>query len=233
MKRPWAVVVIFLVGLGLGGTAVWALTRDDSGSGNTDLATKNDTSSVGSTGSSNDLLARLSKGAKATYHVRYAAGSDSGPHAVLEVWHTGDRVRRDITVVGSNETTHTEEFLKDGQYVRCVQLGAKPWQCVAAPAEEANLKDPVGGAAANIRGRDVTITDETVADHPVQCYAVEPASPSAKPSKFCLSEDDVPLSIDGGDGKPTTATNYDKQVPDSVFTYPATVAGLTPTTASA
>jgi hypothetical protein len=67
----------------------------------------------------------------------------------------------------------------------------------------------------------------------VKCYEVEPANSSAKPSRFCLSDEDVPLSIDGGDGKPTTATNYDFDVPDSVFTYPATVAGLkSPTTAS-
>ncbi len=230
MKRPWAVVLIFLVGLALGGTAVWAVTRD---SGNdTDLATKNGADNTRSA-SSTDLVARLAKGEQATYHVRYAAGSESGPHAILEVWHTADRVRRDVTVIGSSETTHTEEFLNNGNYVRCVKLEDHPWQCVSAPAEEANLKDPVGGAAANVRGKTVTVTDDTIADHPVTCYEVEAPSPSAKPSKFCLSEDNVPLSIDGGDGKPTTATNYDTTVPDSVFTYPATVAGLTPTTAAA
>jgi hypothetical protein len=165
--------------------------------------------------------------------VRYAAGDESSAHAILEVWHEPDRIRRDITVVGSTETTHTREFLNNGQYVRCVQLDGEPWQCVAAPAEQANLKDPLGGAAANVGGKDVTVTNAVVADHPVKCYEVAAASSSAKPSKFCLSDDNVPLSIDGGDGKPTTATNYDSTVPDSVFTYPATVAGLTPTTAAA
>jgi hypothetical protein len=230
MKRPWAIVVIFIAGLALGGSVVWAVAgNDDSGSGDTNLATNNSSTNSG-TANSNELVARLADGEKATFHVRYAAGSESGPHAILEVWHTADRVRRDVSVVGSTESTKTEEFLNNGQYVRCVLLDGRPWQCVAAPAAEANLKDPLGGAAGNVKGKDVTVSDDTIAGAKVKCYAVPAASSSAKPSRFCLSDDNVPLSIDGGDGKATTATNYDTNVPDSVFTYPATVAGLSSST---
>ena len=213
---------------------VYAVTGNDSGDDGTKVNTSKNASSSGAAGNSNELLDRLSEGAKATYHVRYVAGDDSGPHAVLEVWHSKDKVRRDVTVTGSTgETTRTEEFLKDGNYVRCVLLEGHPWQCVAAPASQATLQDPLNGAASNARGKDVTVTSETIAGHSVKCYTVEPGSSSAKPAKFCLSDDNVPLSIDGGDGKPTTASNYDLTVSDSVFTYPATVAGLTtPTTAT-
>lgn len=223
MKRPWVVALIFLAGLTIGGTVVWSVAGGDSDG--TKLSTKNGSSSSNSSSSADELFDRLAKGEKATYHVRYTTGNESGPHAVLEVWHDGDRVRRDVVLVGTTETTHTSEFLQGGKFVRCVLLDNRPWQCVAAPAQQANLQDPLGGASDGLKGREVTQSSDSVAGHPVTCYTVE-ATAGAKPSQFCLSDDNVPLRIDGGDGKPTTATNYDLTVDDSVFKYPATVAGL-------
>jgi hypothetical protein len=223
MKRPWAIALVFIVGLAIGGAVVWKVADGDSNGGKTNLSAKNGSTS-NSSSSADELFDRLARGADAKYHVRYSTGVESGPHAVLEVWHDGDRVRRDVVLIGTTETAHTEEFLSDGKFVRCVQVDNKPWQCVGAPAETANLQDPVAGAADKLKGRDVTQSTDTIAVHPVTCYTVA-APAGGKPSEFCLSDDDVPLRIDGGDGKPTTATNYDRTVDDSVFTYPATVAG--------
>lgn len=232
MKRPWAIALIFVAGLAIGGGVVWAVSNDDSGSSGTNLSAKN-SASASSSGTSNDLIGRLAQGAKTTFHVRYATGPESGSHAVLEVWHTADKVRRDVTIVGTSETTHTSEFLQNGQFVRCVLLETHPWQCVAAPAAQANLLDPLGGAGNKVKGKDATLSTDTIAGHDASCYTIAPASSSAKPSEFCLSSEDVPLRIDGGDGKPVTATNYDLNVDSSVFAYPAAVAGLTAPTSAA
>lgn len=224
MKRPWALAAIFVAGIVLGGAVVFALADDDSG---TNVDTQNGGSRTTQSAQSTELVDRLAKAEDATFHVRYTTGDINGAHAVLEVWHGPDRVRRDLKVTGSTgERTETREFLNDGKFVRCALIADHPWQCVAAPASEANLQDPLGGAGAGVTGRDMTVTDDTVAGHAVKCYTAEPASSSAKAAKFCLSKEHVPLLIDGGDGKATTATNYDFEVPDSVFTYPAQVAGL-------
>jgi len=226
MKRPWALPAIFVAGIVLGGAVVFAVADNDSGSTNVDTKNGQGDNTTGSA-TSNELLDRLAKGEQATYHVRYTTGDVSRAHAILEVWHGPDRVRRDLRVTGSTgESTQTREFLNDGKFVRCALIADNPWQCVAAPASQANLQDPLGGAGAGVTGRDMTVTDDTVAGHAVKCYTAEAANSSAKPVKFCLSKEHVPLLIDGGDGKETTATNYDFDVPDSVFKYPAQVAGL-------
>jgi hypothetical protein len=174
-----------------------------------------------------DLLHRLDAAQKATFHVRYTTGSASGSHAILEVWHTPDRVRRDLTAVSPTQgTAHTEEILANKKYVRCVQFAGTDWQCVGAPTGSAGtLTDPLQGAAPDLSGRKVTLTHSVLIGKPVRCYAVAAAAAQTKPSQFCLTDDNVPLRIDGGDGKPVEATNYDHVVPNSVFTPPATVAG--------
>jgi hypothetical protein len=174
-----------------------------------------------------DLLQRLAAAQRATFHVRYTTGSASGSHAILEVWHTPDRVRRDLTAISPTEgTAHTEEILADNKYVRCVQFEGQDWQCVGAPtASSGTLTDPLQGAKPDLTGRKVTLTHSVIVGKPVRCYTVAAASTKAKPSQFCLTDDDVPLRIDGGDGKPVEATNYDAVVPKSLFTPPAKVAG--------
>src|ERR1043165_7356196 len=105
MKRPWAIALIFIAGivLGVGGVLV-ATAGNDSGDNGTSVNTKN--ASKGGTASANELLNRLGRGSKATYHVRYAAGSEAGAHAVLDVWHKNENtVRRDVTATSSTGET--------------------------------------------------------------------------------------------------------------------------------
>jgi hypothetical protein len=221
VKRWWALTLIFVAGTGAGGAVVWGVSRDGS-SGSKSSSTTIAAAKPAVTATGQELLDRLAAGQKATFHVRYSYGNATGANAVLEVWHASDRVRRDIIVIAPTEgTSHTEEFLEKAQYTRCLLLDGQPWQCDAAPAQTANLIDPLGGANHDVTGRTVTVTDDTIAGHAVRCYHVDPASATAKPSQFCLSAENVPLRIDGGDGKPVDATNYDFTVPDSAFTHPA------------
>ncbi len=233
--KQWQIGALFAAGLVVGGTVVWLLTRS-SGS---------DSHAAGASGSqavigpqpitssapalatnSQDLLQRLAAAQKATFHVRYTTGSASGSHAILEVWHTADRVRRDLTAISPSEgTAHTEEILAKGKYVRCLKVPDADWQCVGGPTSSAGtLADPLQGAKPDLTGRKVTLTHSTIAGEAVRCYTVS-ASTGKGPSQFCLTNDNVPLRIDGGDGKPVDATNYDVVVPNSVFTPPAKVAG--------
>lgn len=216
----------------LGGTAVWLITRSsDSGSPAGGAASKGTSGSTSSTPgvsvNAKEFLDRIDKASKATFHVRYSTGSATGSHAVLEIWHTADRVRRDVQAVSATEgTAHTEEILANNKLVRCVLFAGKPWQCVGAPTSAgASVADPLQGADHDVAGRKVTVTVDTIAGHPAKCYTVAAGTTTAKPSRYCLSADNVPLRIDGGDGKPVDATNYDTNVPSSVFTPPAKVAG--------
>ena len=218
-------MLIFVAGTGAGGAVVWGVSQagGSGSSGSKPPATSAAAPAPAVTATGQELLDRLAAGQKATFHVRYSYGSAaSGANAVLEVWHTPDRVRRDIIVIAPTEgTSHTEEFLDKSRYVRCLLLDGQPWQCGAASAQTANLQDPLGGANHDVNGKTVTVTDDTIAGHAVRCYHVAPATASALPSQFCLSAENVPLRIDGGDGKPVDATNYDLTVPNSAFTQPA------------
>jgi hypothetical protein len=233
--KQWQIGALFAAGLVVGGTVVWLVTRSSGSSPSAAGTTSRPvigphpvtSSAPGLAVNAQDLLHRLDAAAKATFHVRYTTGSPSGSHAILEVWHTGDRVRRDLTAISTTEgTAHTEEILANNKYVRCVQFAGTGWQCVGAPTASAGtLTDPLQGAAPDLSGRKVTLTRTVLIGQPVRCYTVAAASPAGKPSRFCLTNDNVPLRIDGGDGKPVDATNYDTVVPNSVFTPPAKVAG--------
>ena len=231
--KQWQVVALFVAGIVLGGTAVWFFTRSDDSSpragatSQTGVPSSSTSQSAGVATNAKELLDRLDNASKATYHVRYTTGSASGSHAVLEVWHTADQVRRDLIAISPTEgTAHTEEILTKKRYVRCVLFAGKPWQCVGAPTTAGSkLSDPLQGAESDVAGRKVTVSHLTLAGHPTTCYTVAAATSASKPSQYCLSSDNVPLRIDGGDGKPVDATNYDKVVPNSVFTPPGPVAG--------
>jgi hypothetical protein len=234
--KQWQIGALFAAGLVVGGTVVWLLTRS-SGSSPHAAGTSGSqpvigphpvtSSAPGVATNAQDLLQRLDAAQRATFHVRYTTGSASGSHAILEVWHTPDRVRRDLTAVSTTEgTAHTEEILANNKYVRCVQFEGKEWQCVGAPTSSSGtLTDPLQGAEKDMTGRKVTLTRSVIVGNPVRCYTVAAASATAKPSQFCLTNDNVPLRIDGGDGKPVEATNYDAVVPKSLFTPPAKVSG--------
>jgi hypothetical protein len=232
LKR-WQIVALFVAGLMLGGTAVWLLTRSDDSSpraaatGQTQAPATSGSSAPGVATNAQELLDRIDEASNATYHVRYTTGSASGSHAVLEVWHTPDRVRRDIVAFSPSEgTAHTVEILANTKYVRCVQFAGKSWQCLGAPlASSSSLTDPLQGVAHDVAGKKVSRSDTTIVGHPATCYTVASTIASNKPTQFCLSVENVPLRIDGGDGKPVDATSYDKTVPNSVFTPPAPVVG--------
>jgi len=232
--RRWYIGAIFAVGLALGGTVVWLITRSDDSSPHAGQSSNAPTSGSstslppGVSVNAQQLLDRLDHASKSTFHVRYATGSASESHATLEIWHTADRVRRDVIAVSSTEgTVHTEEFLTKEKFVRCASFDGKNYQCVGAPLTAgSSLSDPLQGAdKGGVIGRKVTISQTTVAGQPATCYTVAGADSSSAPSQFCLSADNVPLRIDGGDGKPVIATNFDQDVPSSIFTPPASVTG--------
>ena len=144
---------------------------------------------------------------------------------MLEVWHTPDSVRRDLIAVSPTQgTAHTIEILNDGKYVRCVKFDAGSFQCVGAPLSEAGtLTDPLQGNSRDVEGKTVTLTHTTIAGMPADCYTVPQDGAGAKPRVFCLSEDNIPLRIDGGDGKPVDATSLDHDIPAGIFDPPAPV----------
>lgn len=228
MKRWLVVLLIFVAGTAAGGGIVWALSRgDDSPS---KLATTA-TTKAGVSTSAQELLNRLAAGEKGTYHVRYTYSGNAGTSAVMEIWRKADRVRRDLTVVSPIEgTAKTQEILDNGKLVRCLLLADHPWQCTSADTRAAaTLSDPANGVNRDVAGKTVQVTDEQIAGHDAKCYSVAPASTptsgAPKPIQFCFSAESVPLRIDGGDGKPVNATNYDFTVPDATFTPPAPVTG--------
>ena len=176
-----------------------------------------------------ELIDKLNAVSHSTYHVRYSTGSAGASNAVIEVWRTANETRRDIIAVSSvNGTAHTEEFLTKTSYVRCVSFDGKPFECVGAPTSQgASLNDPLQGAnKAGVANKKVTLSTMKVAGADTTCYTIGADSPTLAGAKFCLDNaNNVPLYIDGGDGKPVEATNFDTNVPASVFTPPAKVAG--------
>ena len=227
MKRWWVIAAIFAAGILLGGAVVWVVARGDSpGKKSTVAADKPKASAP-----AQELLDRIDAGEKGTYHVRYSYTGSSGTGAVMEIWRKAERVRRDLTVVSPVEgTAKTEEILQNGTLTRCLLIGDHPWQCTGAPVQAAGtLKSPINGVNADVAGKTVAVSDDTIAGQPAKCYTVTPASTAstltAQPVQFCFSAESVPLRIDGGDGKPVNATNFDFTVDDGVFTPPAQVAG--------
>lgn len=228
--KQWQLGALFAAaGLVVGGSVVWLVTSGDGSTpraGGTAGAGRSSSAAPGVSANAQELLDRLDDSSKGTFHVRYSTGSTSTSSATLEIWHAGDRVRRDVVAVSSSQgTAHTVEILDGGKFVRCVQFDGKPFQCTGAPTSAASsLTDPLQGAKTDVTGKRVTVASEVIAGQPARCYTVAAVAP-AKPSQFCLSKDNVPLRIDGGDGKPVDATDYDTDVPASVFTPPASVAG--------
>jgi hypothetical protein len=230
VKRWLAIAAIFAAGIVLGVVIVWALGRDDSSSRSGDTVAADKAAAPKLSAPAQELLDRFDAGAKGTYHVRYSYSGNSGTSAVMEVWRKAERVRRDLVVVSPVEgTARTEEILDGGKLVRCLLLADHPWQCTAADVRQAgSLQDPLNGVNHDVAGKTVGVTTEQIAGHDATCYTITPQSTSssvAKPVQFCFSAESVPVRIDGGDGKPVTATNYDFTVDDSVFTPPAAVAG--------
>jgi hypothetical protein len=225
VKRWLVATVIFVAGTAAGGLVVWKVS-DSGDSGSAARGSKVDASKPRASATGKELLDRLAAGTKSTFHVRYSYSTPNGASFTLEVWHRPDRVRRDIVAVSPTEgTSHTEEFLEDGKLTRCLLLDGHPWQCVAGSTGGSDLTDPLNGADHNVDDKTVTVTDDTIAGHPARCYHAASAVAGGKSTQFCFSSDNVPLRIDGGDGKPVDATNYDTSVPDSVFAHPAPVAG--------
>jgi hypothetical protein len=233
LKR-WQVAALFASGLAVGGTVVWLITGSDDSSPQAGPTTSgNPTSSastsdgVGIATNAQVLIRRLADASDATFHVRYVTGAGLTSHATLEVWHTPDSVRRDLIAVSPTQgTAHTVEILHNGKYVRCIKLDAGDFQCVGAPTSESgSLGDPLQGNNRDVANKTVTLRHTTIAGIAADCFTVPQDTVGAKPRVFCLSKDNVPLRIDGGDGKPVDATSLDHVVPDSIFTPPAPVVG--------
>jgi hypothetical protein len=228
VKRWLVVLLIFVAGTAAGGGIVWAVSRGDDGPSK--LATTA-TKKAGVSAPAQELLDRLAIGEKGTYHVRYTYSGNSGTSAAMEIWRKAERVRRDLIVVSPIEgTARTEEILDNGKLVRCLLLADHPWQCTGVDVRSAGaLRDPANGVNHDVAGKTVEVTTEQIAGHDAKCYSITPPSTAtsvaSKPVQFCFSAESVPLRIDGGDGKPVSATNFDLTVPDSVFTPPAPVAG--------
>jgi len=173
------------------------------------------------------LIQRLASADQATFHIKYDTGAGGTSHAVLEVWHTPDAVRRDLIAVSPTQgTAHTVEILSDDEYVRCVKFDDQDYECLGAPtADIGTLGDVLQGNSRDVEGKTVTLTHTTIAGLPADCYTVPQGTVGAKPRVFCLSDDNVPLRIDGGDGKPVDATLLDHNIPDGIFEPPAPVVG--------
>jgi hypothetical protein len=171
------------------------------------------------------LLDRLASADGATFHVRYVTGGETTSHATLEVWHTPDAVRRDLIAVSPTQgTAHTVEILNNGKYIRCIKFEDTDFQCVGAPTSESgSLGDPLQGNSRDVTDKTVTLTHEDINGIPADCYTVP--QDTGNPRIFCLSKSNVPVRIDGGDGKPVDATSLDHDIPEGIFTPPAPVAG--------
>jgi hypothetical protein len=232
--KSWQIAALFASGLAVGGTVVWLITRSSDSDPEarpttSGIPTSSVTTSTGPGISVNAqrFLERIANSDDKTFHVRYTTSSASGASAVLEIWHTPDKVRRDLVAVSPvNGTAHTTEILDNGKYIRCLKLNATAWQCLSAPTSESgSLGDPLQGNSRDVQDKTVTVTKDVIAGEPVDCYTVPASLAGNSPSIYCLSEDNVPLRIDGGDGKPVEASNFDHDVPASVFDPPAPVAG--------
>jgi hypothetical protein len=232
--KSWQVAALFVAGLAVGGTVVWLITDSSDSSpqaGPTSSGTPTTSVSTsagpGIATNAQVLIQRLASADSATFHVKYATGADLTSHAVLEVWHTPDSVRRDLIAVSPTQgTAHTVEILDHGKYVRCIKFEDTDFQCVGAPTSESgSLGDPLQGNSREVANKTVTLTHTTIAGLPADCYTVPQDAVGAKPRVFCLSKDNVPLRIDGGDGKPVDATSLDHDIPSGIFDPPAPVAG--------
>ena len=80
---------------------------------------------------------------------------------------------------------------------------------MSTTADSGSLGDPLQGNSRDVEGKTVTLTHTTIAGLPADCYTIPQDPAGAKPRVFCLSKENVPLRIDGGDGKPVDATSLD------------------------
>ena len=205
---------------------VLALGDDDDEGGGPPTTTSSTLGEVSDTG--NELLDLLEKGRDLALHVRFeqdpaSISADSGS-LVVEIWRSEGRVRQDLKLDTANGAVRTEVSAferPEGNYV-CQRSAEAEWVCQKALSTATENDRPaslVDAAAANLAGAEVTVTDDTILDTPVRCFAIDG---QAGPSTLCVSEDGVPLRLAVEDQE-LTATVVEREVDDAAFELPADV----------
>jgi hypothetical protein len=181
-----------------------------------------------------DLLDLLELGRDKPMHVRFEAAPGDGAaegSLVVELWRKDGRVRQDLRLSAGEGTLNTEVSafeLPDGNVI-CQRASEADWVCERAISTATENDEPAGlieAAAANLGGADVTVTEETILDTPVRCFAI---SGAAGASTLCVTDAGVPLRI-AVESQVLTATVAETEVADAVFTPPADVPDAPTTT---
>ena len=212
---------------------------DDEPAGPTTTTTT--TEPVSETGQ--ELLDLLAKGRDLDLHVKYE-GAPVAPDTTtptdataagtltMELWRSDGKVRQDLVLAGPNVRTEFSGFQLPSGNAACQRATEADWVCNAARSTATENGDPVGiieAAAADLSGAEVTVTDATILDTAVKCFAIEGggASQEGDPgaSTLCVSDEGIPMRI-AVSGQELSATVVERTVDPKAFDLPAEISAL-------
>jgi hypothetical protein len=190
-----------------------------------------------------ELLDLLAKGRDLDLHVRYEAppvGPDTTTPTdataagtiTMELWRSDGQVRQDLLLAGPNVRNEVSAFQRPSGNAVCQRATEADWICNAARSTATENGDPVGiieAAAANLAGAEVTVTDATILDTAVKCFAIEgggageEGDPGA--STLCVSDEGIPMRI-AVSGQELSATVVERTVDPKAFDLPAEISPI-------
>ncbi len=233
MRRFLPLLGVFAAGLVLGGAVIW-MTRDD-GDGGSDkvVAATSTTDPLFAPADANSTEAQfqrlLNAGRKLTFHVRYATQGQGGTTAELELWNRPPQARRDVRAVTNQGRVHSAEIRREKDVLRCVETEKTEWQCAPQPVSgEQDPGDLTLGALKSLDGSTMEVREARILDNNVKCFVITPPKDTnALKQEVCLTDEGIPLKVDGGDGA-VVANLFEREVKDAAFEPPTRPLGAQP-----
>ena len=215
VRRP-AVAGVAVVAIAFGGWLVWRNVASSRSSPS--VANPPDAEAA-------ELDGLLARGRAATFHARYRPngdGSMAGDDLTIEVWQRQGSARQDSVLRSGQSASRTRTLISVSGTVLCTQIDDDPWTCGSSsdPSVDGGLfRNP----AADIRGADVTATDDEVGGRRARCFSFARDAGSAS---YCLTPEGVPLTQTIGTAQ-LVVDLLDSAVDDSVFVLPTPLAAST------
>lgn len=205
-RRPWALLAVLVVLVGVGAAAVATLGDGQSDEG--ERAALADDTGVASA-AERELLALADRGPASPHHAVY---EQSGGER-LEVWVDGEQAREDVTPTGG---PRRRLLRTDGRTVRCVEA-ASGWACTASRAAPVGAGDRLRRLRADLAGAGVAVRGDELAGHDVRCF--ELTGPEG-PMEMCLTPTGVVARLVVG-AQRLELVALDGEVETSHFVLPA------------
>ncbi len=173
------------------------------------------------TGPAAELRDLLAKGDAIDRHAVYTASDPEGTTR-MEVWHKNGRARYDTHVTAADGSTSDTVFIHLSDHsVQCARKGNDPYVCSAVAVTDAN---PFTFITADLSGKQVITTDDTIDGRAVKCYGT--SNPEGQPASLCVTPDGIPVRLSSSSSNLTLAS-LDNDTSGASFDPPATP-GATP-----